>query len=207
MGDPLENLLRSNVFKSDLVVKEFASVINDLMMLSRMSTKFPDFDLEGKKMFLQQLEDSADRYRVFIKRLELSEDAAAKEYLRFTNAQMLEGGFTMPVMFRGMMDSLAYYRQWVQAEEAASVDPIKHQKFLKEFRAQWGQTALGKINLDRLSSMSNPEIIMRAQRDPEFYKAIKEISDNPTSATMSKWMDNPNIGPLVAEIWKSMQGS
>jgi hypothetical protein len=40
----------------------------------------------------------------------------------------------------------------------------------------------------------------------QFYKAIKEISDsrNPNEA-MSKWLDHPKIGPLIAAMWKSMQ--
>jgi hypothetical protein len=36
-----------------------------------------------------------------MKRLELSDDPAAREYLRATNAQMLEGGFTLQAMFQG----------------------------------------------------------------------------------------------------------
>jgi hypothetical protein len=39
--------------------------------------------------------------QLFMKRLELCDDPAAREYLRYTNAQMLEGGFTMQVMFEG----------------------------------------------------------------------------------------------------------
>jgi hypothetical protein len=42
-----------------------------------------------------------DRYEVFMKRLELSGDEFAREYLRYTNAQMLNGGFTLQTMFLG----------------------------------------------------------------------------------------------------------
>ena len=38
------------------------------------------------------MEQAASSYEVFIKRLELSQDPAAKEYLRGTNAQMLNAG-------------------------------------------------------------------------------------------------------------------
>ncbi len=31
------------------------------------------------------------------------------------------------------------------------------------------------------------DVIARAQQDPQFYRAIKEISDEPTSATMQVW--------------------
>jgi hypothetical protein len=50
---------------------------------------------------LLQMAESTGRYQIFIKRLELCEDPAAKEFLRYQNAQMLEGGFTMPQMFAG----------------------------------------------------------------------------------------------------------
>ena len=40
----------------------------------------------------------------------------------------------------------------------------------------------------------------------QFWVAIREISTSPTPEVMSKWLDDPNIGPLVAEMWKSMQG-
>ena len=43
-------------------------------------------------MFLEKMDDAGGRYEIFIKRLELSTDPAAREYLRATNAQMLEGG-------------------------------------------------------------------------------------------------------------------
>jgi hypothetical protein len=39
--------------------------------------------------------------QLFMKRLELCDDPAAKEYLRYTSAQMLEGGFSYQVMFEG----------------------------------------------------------------------------------------------------------
>lgn len=47
------------------------------------------------------MREACERYQIFMKRLELSDDPAAKEYLRATNAQMLEGGFTMGAMFEG----------------------------------------------------------------------------------------------------------
>ncbi len=41
----------------------------------------------------------------------------------------------------------------------------------------------------------------------QFWVAIKEISTNPTSEVLAKWLDDPAIGPLVAELWKSMQAN
>jgi len=201
--DPYEALFRSEVFKSDMVQKDFSSIVKELMDLSRMASQFVNFDLEGKKMFLDQMEKSSDRYEVFVKRLELSSDPGAAEYLRATNAQMLEGGFTLPQMFQGLKQGLDEYRKWIAAEEQVIADPIKHQQFLKEFRTVWSRSALGGMDFGKLSNM-DVSMLDRAQRDPQFWKAIKEIADNPTDlSVMRKWMEDPNIGPLVMEMWKA----
>lgn len=36
-------------------------------------------------------------------------------------------------------------------------------------------------------------------------QCIKEISDNPSNEVISRWLDHPKIGPLVATMWKTMQ--
>jgi hypothetical protein len=66
-----------------------------------MASRFADFDTTGKRVYLAKMREASGRYRIFIKRLELSGDPAAREYLRATNAQMLEGGFTLGQMFEG----------------------------------------------------------------------------------------------------------
>ncbi|KXZ45660.1 hypothetical protein GPECTOR_52g59 [Gonium pectorale] len=173
--------------------------------LSQMAPKFPEFDLAGKQMYLDKMEEVSNRYEIFIKRLELSQDPAAKEYLRTTNAQMLEGGFTLPQMFMGLKQSLTEYRRWVEQEERVANDPVAHQQFLQYFREMWGMSMLGRLDLSTMMRSMDPQIIFRAQKDPKFWVAIREISTSPTSEVMSKWLDDPNIGPLVAEMWKSMQ--
>jgi hypothetical protein len=48
----------------------------------------------------------------------------------------------------------------------------------------FNESALGRINMDQIIKNIPMDVIARAQQDPNFYKAIKEISDSPTSATM-----------------------
>lgn len=43
------------VFQSELVVKEFDSIMGELRQLSMMASRFPDFDLQGKEMFLDKV--------------------------------------------------------------------------------------------------------------------------------------------------------
>ncbi|KAG2496004.1 hypothetical protein HYH03_005926 [Edaphochlamys debaryana] len=200
-----DNLFNSPVFRSELVMKEFTVLVKEVAALSQMAAKFPDFDLAGKQMYLDKMEESSSRYEIFIKRLELSQDPAAKEYLRSTNAQMLEGGFTLQQMFMGLKESLGEYRKWVEQEEKVSGDPIAHQQFLEYFRKMWGMSALGKLDMSYLINTTDPQVLMRAQQDPQFWVAIREISTSPSPDVLSKWLDHPSIGPLVAEMWKSMQ--
>lgn len=86
-----------------------------------------------------------------MKRLELSGDAAARDYLRATNAQMLEGGFTLPQMFEGLQQSLRQYAAIVAQEEALLADPVKHQEFTRQLKEHWGQSAMGRIDMAYLA--------------------------------------------------------
>ncbi|KIZ04474.1 hypothetical protein MNEG_3487 [Monoraphidium neglectum] len=155
-------------------------------------------------MYLEKMGEASERYKIFIKRLELSDDPAAREYLRATNAQMLEGGFTMQAMFQGLESSLKQYESIVQQEEAILSDPVRHQEFTRALKEQWGQSAMGRIDMSYLARVMDPMVLNRAQKDPDFYKCIREVSENPTPATLQKWIDHPTIGPLVSEMFKAM---
>lgn len=48
------------VFQSEFVVKEFDSIMSELRQLSSMASRFPDFDLPGKEMFLDKVWALAD---------------------------------------------------------------------------------------------------------------------------------------------------
>lgn len=204
MGDAYENLFKSKVFQSEIAVREFDSITSELRGLSMMASKFADFDVRGKQMYLEKMRESCDRYRIFMKRLELSDDPSAREYLRATNAQMLEGGFTMQAMFQGLEQSLTEYEAIVAKEEALLSDPARHQEFSRQLKEHWSQSAMGRIDMSYLARVMDPRVLNRAQQDPEFYKCIREVSETPTPATLQKWIDHPTIGPLVAEMFKAM---
>jgi hypothetical protein len=44
--------------------------------------------------------EASESCKIFMKRLELSDDPAAREYLRATNAKMLEGGLSLQAMIQ-----------------------------------------------------------------------------------------------------------
>ncbi|GIL50734.1 hypothetical protein Vafri_6885 [Volvox africanus] len=201
--DYYARLFNSPIFRSELVLQEFNKMVQETVSLSQLAAKFPDFDLTGKRMYLDKMDEVSSRYEIFIKRLELSQDPAAKEFLRFTTAQMLEGGLTYSQMFMGLKQSVEQYRQWVEQEERVSNNPVAHQQFLQDFRAMWEASFLGRVDLTYLFEKVDPMVLMKAQADPRYWVAVKEIATDP--ANMGKWLDDPNLGPFVAALWKSMQ--
>ncbi|GFH16240.1 uncharacterized protein HaLaN_12622 [Haematococcus lacustris] len=167
-ADALEKLLRSKVFSSGMVVREFNSLVDEMMLLTRMSTKFPDFDLAGKRMYVDKMTEAHERYKIFYNRLLLSDDPAAKEYLRTTDANMSSGGISLRRMVEGMASSLEMYTQWVVREEAAvAAGPAAHQQYLQSFRTQWQQSSLGAMDFDFLVKNISPDVMMKAQKDPQ----------------------------------------
>eukprot|EP00878_Enallax_costatus_P032162 GHUV01035273.1.p1 GENE.GHUV01035273.1~~GHUV01035273.1.p1 ORF type:complete len:132 (+),score=47.85 GHUV01035273.1:90-485(+) len=76
---------------------------------------------------------------------------------------------------------------------------------LQNFKQQWTQTAMGAIDMSVLSQMADPMMVAQAQKHPEFYRCIKEISDTPSAEVMSRWLDHPVLGKLVGAMWKTMQ--
>ncbi|KIZ04473.1 hypothetical protein MNEG_3486 [Monoraphidium neglectum] len=72
----------------------------ELLQLSMLAGKFAEFDLTGKKMFVEKMGEASESCKIFMKRLELSDDPAAREYLRATNAKMLEGGLSLQAMIQ-----------------------------------------------------------------------------------------------------------
>jgi len=57
-------------------------------MLSSMIGKFGDFDLEGKKLFVDQMDGLVERLRVIIARVKLSDDPLGNQMLYQQNVQL-----------------------------------------------------------------------------------------------------------------------
>ena len=65
-------------FESDIVQEEAKKLFTDYQELMKLGSDYGKFDREGKKMFIKKMESLMDRYKVFMKRFELSEDFQAK---------------------------------------------------------------------------------------------------------------------------------
>ncbi len=65
-------------FDSEIVQQEAKLLFEDYQSLTKLGSSYGKFDREGKKMFIDQMESMMDRYRIFMKRFELSEDFMAQ---------------------------------------------------------------------------------------------------------------------------------
>ena len=93
-------------FESDIVQEEAKQLFNDYQELMKLGSDYGKFDREGKKMFIKRMETLMDRYKVFMKRFELSEDFQAKMTVEQLKTQLGQFGITPEQMIDQMNKTL-----------------------------------------------------------------------------------------------------
>ena len=89
-------------FESDIVQEEAKNLFADYQNLMQLGGDYGKFDREGKKMFINKMELLMERYKVFMKRFELSEDFQAKMTVEQLKTQLGQFGMTPDQMFDQM---------------------------------------------------------------------------------------------------------
>ena len=93
-------------FDSEIVQQEAKQLFEDYQSLIKLGSNYGKFDREGKKMFISQMEAMMDRYRIFMKRFELSEDFMAQMTVEQLKTQLGQFGVTPQQMFEQMHSKL-----------------------------------------------------------------------------------------------------
>jgi hypothetical protein len=93
-------------FDSEIVQEEAKSLFEDYQALVSLGSRYGKFDREGKIMFISQMEAMMDRYRIFMKRFELSEDFMAQMTVEQLKTQLGQFGMTPQQMFDQMNQTL-----------------------------------------------------------------------------------------------------
>jgi hypothetical protein len=93
-------------FDSDIVQDEARRLFTDYQQLMQLGSDYGKFDREGKKLFIDSMEEMMDRYRVFMKRFELSEDFQAKLTVEQLRTQLGQFGLTPDSMFQQLNQTL-----------------------------------------------------------------------------------------------------
>ncbi|MEM6753778.1 MAG: DUF1825 family protein [Cyanobacteria bacterium P01_C01_bin.38] len=89
-------------FDSDIVQQEAKKLFEDYQALIQLGNSYGKFDREGKKLFISKMEAMMERYQVFMKRFELSEDFMAQMTVEQLKTQLNQFGVTPQQMFDQM---------------------------------------------------------------------------------------------------------
>ena len=89
-------------FDSEVVQEEAKQLFKDYQSLIMLGSNYGKFDREGKKMYIEQMEAMMDRYKIFMKRFELSEDFMAKMTMEQLKTLLNQFGITSHQMFHQM---------------------------------------------------------------------------------------------------------
>ena len=103
-------------FESVIVQDEAKRLFADYQSLMQLGGEYGKFDREGKKLFIGRMEELMDRYRVFMKRFELSEDFQAKLTVEQLRTQLSQFGITPEQMFQQMNLTLERMKTQLEAE-------------------------------------------------------------------------------------------
>jgi hypothetical protein len=93
-------------FESEIVQTESRQLFEDYQSLVKMGEQYGRFDREGKLLYIEQMEAVMDRYRIFLKRVELSDDFTAQMSMEQLNGQLGNFGITQRQMFEQMQTTL-----------------------------------------------------------------------------------------------------
>jgi hypothetical protein len=89
-------------FESEIVQNEARNLFQDYQALTQLGGSYGKFDREGKILFIEKMEEMMDRYKIFMKRFELSDDFMAQMTLKQLENQLGNFGVTPQQMFTHM---------------------------------------------------------------------------------------------------------
>ncbi len=93
-------------FESEVVQQEAKRLFEDYQNLVQLGGDYGKFDREGKKLFIEQMETLMERWQIFMKRFELSEDFMAQMTVQQLKTQLGQFGMTPQQMFDQMHQTL-----------------------------------------------------------------------------------------------------
>ncbi|MGR3276016.1 DUF1825 family protein [Acaryochloris sp. 'Moss Beach'] len=102
-------------FDSDIVQQEAKQLFEDYQSLMQLGGSYGKFDRDGKVLYIERMEEMMDRYRVFMKRFELSDDFMARMTVEQLQTQLGQFGMTPQQMFDNMNRTLERMRQDVES--------------------------------------------------------------------------------------------
>jgi hypothetical protein len=106
-GQQQQPVVAMAFFDSEIVQDEAKRLFGDYQQLMQLGGEYGKFDRQGKKLYIERMEEMMERYRVFMKRFELSDDFQAKLTVEQLRTQLGQFGLTPERMFEQMHHTLA----------------------------------------------------------------------------------------------------
>ncbi|MCT7955524.1 DUF1825 family protein [Laspinema palackyanum] len=103
-------------FDSEIVQQEAKELFEDYRSLIQLGSNYGKFDREGKKLYIDRMEAMMDRYSIFMKRFELSEDFMAQMTVEQLKTQLGQFGMTPQQMFQQMHQTLERMKKQLEQE-------------------------------------------------------------------------------------------
>ncbi|MBO0349166.1 DUF1825 family protein [Phormidium pseudopriestleyi FRX01] len=103
-------------FDSEIVQQEAKELFEDYQALIQLGSNYGKFDREGKKLYIDRMEAMMDRYSIFMKRFELSEDFMAQMTVEQLKTQLGQFGMTPQQMFQQMHQTLERMKKQLEEE-------------------------------------------------------------------------------------------
>jgi hypothetical protein len=100
-------------FDSEIVQQEARNLFEDYQALMELGGSYGKFDRDGKIIFIGKMEEMMERYRIFMKRFELSDDFMAKMTVEQLQTHLGQFGMTPQKMFDQMHVTLERMKQEV----------------------------------------------------------------------------------------------
>ena len=101
-------------FDSEIVQQEAKALFEDYQALMQIGSDYGKFDRDGKIIFIDKMEEMMDRYRIFMKRFELSDDFMAQMTVEQLQTQLGQFGMTPQKMFDQMNQTLERMKRDVE---------------------------------------------------------------------------------------------
>jgi hypothetical protein len=101
-------------FDSEIVQQEAKQLFEDYQSLMELGSEYGKFDRQGKQIFIDKMEELMDRYKIFMKRFELSEDFMAQMTVQQLKTQLSQFGITPQQMFDQMNMTLERMKSEIQ---------------------------------------------------------------------------------------------
>jgi Domain of unknown function (DUF1825) len=98
-------------FESPLVQDEARRFMSDYQALVTLGNNYGKFDRAGKEKYIEEMETLLERYSIFMKRMELSDDFMAQMAMKDLKEQLQTFGVQPQQMFDQMTRRLQQMKQ------------------------------------------------------------------------------------------------